>query len=169
MFCKILVNRWFRVDPVFLRRYNKNEYENLEVNAGKWTRIIVEVEPPARWIRKQKQLRFPQPFASFAESCGKAPLQRCIFPQNRAEEGAALCAQNAAFAAFRQARRRVFCFPTCCILRRGESPPRRIVPRGGSPWKWKKRSWKPTRNRTCRCRSCPPIFPPRCVRSWRRI
>jgi len=44
----------------------------LEVNAGKWTRIIVEVEPPARWIRKQKQLRFPQPFASFAESCGKA-------------------------------------------------------------------------------------------------
>ena len=110
-------NRWFRVDPVFLRRYNKNEYENLEVNAGKWTRIIVEVEPPARWIRKQKQLRFPQPFASFAESCGKAPLQRCIFPQNRAEEGAALCAQNAAFAAFRQARRRVFCFPICCVLR----------------------------------------------------
>ena len=142
MFCKILVNRWFRVDPVFLRRYNKNEYENLEVNAGKWTRIIVEVEPPARWIRKQKQLRFPQPFASFAESCGKAPLQRCIFPQNRAEEGAALCAQNAAFAAFRQARRRVFCFPTCCILRRGESAPCRIVPRGGSPWKWKKRNWK---------------------------
>jgi len=118
LFCKILVNRWFRVDPVFLRRYNKNEYENLEVNAGKWTRIIVEVEPPARWIRKQKQLRFPQPFASFAESCGKAPLhQRCIFPQNRAEEGAALCAQNAAFAAFRQARRRVFCFPICCVLR----------------------------------------------------
>ena len=54
---KIPVNPWFRVDPVFLRRYNKNEYENLEVNAGKWTRIIVEVEPPARWIRKQKQLR----------------------------------------------------------------------------------------------------------------
>ena len=105
------------VDPVFLRRYNKNEYENLEVNAGKWTRIIVEVEPPARWIRKQKQLRFPQPFASFAEPCGKAPLQRCRFPQNRAEEGAALCAQNAAFAAFRQARRRVFCFPICCVLR----------------------------------------------------
>jgi len=117
LFCKIPVNRWFRVDPVFLRRYNKNEYENLEVNAGKWTRIIVEVEPPARWIRKQKQLRFPQPFASFAEPCGKAPLQRCIFPQNRAEEGAALCAQNAAFAAFRQARRRVFCFPICCVLR----------------------------------------------------
>ena len=34
-----------------------------------------------------------------------------------AEEGAALCAQNAAFAAFRQARRRVFCFPICCVLR----------------------------------------------------
>ena len=114
---KIFAKPRFRVDPIFLRRYNKNEYENLEVNAGKWTRIIVEVETPARWIRKQKQLRFPQPFASFAESCGKAPLQRCIFPQNRAEEGAALCAQNAAFAAFRQARRRVFCFPICCVLR----------------------------------------------------
>lgn len=114
---KIPVNPWFRVDPDFWRRYNKNKYENLEVNAGKWTRIIVEVEPPARWIRKQKQLRFPQLFASFAEPCGKAPFQRCRFPQNRAEEGAALCAQNAAFAAFRQARRRVFCFPICCVLR----------------------------------------------------
>jgi len=93
LFCKILVNRWFRVDPVFLRRYNKNEYENLEVNAGKWTRIIVEVEPPARWIRKQKQLRFPQPFASFAESCGKAPLQRCRFPQNGRGRRGFVCAE----------------------------------------------------------------------------
>ena len=69
---KIAVNPWFRVDPVFLRRYNKKEHgvecrsvafdrsrnvNFLEVNAEQWTRIIVEVEPPARWIRKQKQLR----------------------------------------------------------------------------------------------------------------
>ena len=69
---KIPVNPWFRVDPVFLRRYNKKEHgaarrskafersrnvNFLEVNAEQWTRIIVEVEPPARWIRKQKQLR----------------------------------------------------------------------------------------------------------------
>jgi hypothetical protein len=83
----------------------------LEVNAGKWTRIIVEVEPPARWIRKQKQLRFPQPFASFAESCGKAPLPRCVFPQNRAEEGAALCAQNAAFGGIPAGKAARFLFP----------------------------------------------------------
>ena len=65
---KIPVNPWFRVDPVFLRRYNKNEHEILEVNAGQWTRIIVEVEPPARWIRKQKQLRSPSFLLSEQES-----------------------------------------------------------------------------------------------------
>ena len=48
--------------------------EYLEVNAEQWTRIIVEVEPPARWIGQQKQLRSPLKFAFFAELCGRVPF-----------------------------------------------------------------------------------------------
>jgi hypothetical protein len=58
---KIFAKPRFRVDPIFLRRYNKKGYsqrsarrgccgiyENWEVNAGQWTLIIVEVAPPMR-------------------------------------------------------------------------------------------------------------------------
>ena len=60
---KIFAKLRFRVDPIFLRRYNKKGYsqcsarrgccgcgiyENWEVNAGQWTLIIVEVDPPMR-------------------------------------------------------------------------------------------------------------------------
>ena len=40
-------------------RFVPRKREILEVNAGQWTRIIVEVDPRMRWIGQQKSLRSP--------------------------------------------------------------------------------------------------------------
>ena len=40
-------------------RFVPRKREILEVNAGQWTRIILQTERPARWIGQQKSLRSP--------------------------------------------------------------------------------------------------------------
>ena len=117
---KIFAKLRFRVDPIFLRRYNKKGYsqssarrgccgcgiyENWEVNAGQWTRIIVEDTDQLRHSRTKKQLRSPF-----------LPGKRYCTGTSQRGERAQLGARSGQSGSLREAGG-AFCF-VCCPIRR---------------------------------------------------